>query len=245
MTRNGKIARLPKSVREKLNRRLDDGELGKQLVVWLNGLPEVQDILEVEFGSRPITEQNLSEWKKGGYEDWRRAQEAVDFATGLSEEAQDIEDAAGGQAMIDRVASIVSVNLGRVLRDLSGKASRSARARRELLEIAAVLVQLRRSHHSAERLQMKRVWHERELEEARAKDLPLGERLKRAIQQKEMDPLHDMAFAWKREQLIRGWIEKLGPEHRDAFRRFANGEVAKPDIEADALKADDAKEPPP
>lgn len=44
MTRNGKIARLPREIREELNRRLDDGEQGVRLVEWLNGLPEVKRI---------------------------------------------------------------------------------------------------------------------------------------------------------------------------------------------------------
>ena len=37
--RNGKVARLPKVVREELNRRLEDGQLGRELLCWLNGLP--------------------------------------------------------------------------------------------------------------------------------------------------------------------------------------------------------------
>ena len=32
MTRNGKIARLPRLIRDELNRRLRDGELGKDVV---------------------------------------------------------------------------------------------------------------------------------------------------------------------------------------------------------------------
>lgn len=225
MTRNGKIARLPKTVRDQLNRRLLDGEQGKKLVAWLNGLPEVQDVLEVEFDSRPVTEQNLSEWKKGGYEEWCQAQDSIDFASALSEEAEEVEAAAGGQAMIDRVASIVSVSLGRVLRDLSGKASRSARARRELLEIANTLVSLRRSHQHAERLRMKRDWHDRELEAARAKDPTLSARMKEAMRRREMEPLQDMAHAWHREQLIRQWIQRLGAEQEERFRRFVEGGV--------------------
>ena len=35
MTRNGKIARLPREIRDELNRRLDDGGQGKDLVEWL------------------------------------------------------------------------------------------------------------------------------------------------------------------------------------------------------------------
>ena len=43
-TRRGKIARLPLAVREELNTRLRDGEEGKQLVLWLNGLPAILEM---------------------------------------------------------------------------------------------------------------------------------------------------------------------------------------------------------
>ena len=79
MTRNGKIARLPKTVQEELNRRLDNNEPGKRLVAWLNSRPEVQAVITAEFGGQPIREQNLSEWKKGGYPDWQRRQERRDL----------------------------------------------------------------------------------------------------------------------------------------------------------------------
>ena len=52
VTRNGKMARRPKAVREELNRRWSDGEPGRGLVVWLNGLPEVQHVVAGEFGGR-------------------------------------------------------------------------------------------------------------------------------------------------------------------------------------------------
>src|SRR6266436_6472801 len=42
MSHKGKIARLPLAIREQLNRRLQDGEIGRDLVVWLNSAPEVQ-----------------------------------------------------------------------------------------------------------------------------------------------------------------------------------------------------------
>ena len=40
MTGNGKIARLPRAIRDELNRRMDDGQTGKELLPWLNGLPK-------------------------------------------------------------------------------------------------------------------------------------------------------------------------------------------------------------
>src|SRR5260370_42103772 len=78
-TRTGKIARLPHAVRLELNRRLQNGEQGKKLAAWLNALPEVQAIVASEFGGKAIREQNLSEWKQGGYRDWQAQQEALEI----------------------------------------------------------------------------------------------------------------------------------------------------------------------
>src|SRR5260370_39668133 len=72
MTRTGKIARLPLGIREELNRRLQDGKVGKGLVVWLNSLPQARAVLAKQFGGRPINKENLSGWRLGGYVDWER-----------------------------------------------------------------------------------------------------------------------------------------------------------------------------
>ena len=69
-SRVGKIARLPYSIREQLNLKLHDGLPAKSILPWLNSLPEVKAILAVDFDNRPVTKQNLSEWKQGGHRDW-------------------------------------------------------------------------------------------------------------------------------------------------------------------------------
>jgi hypothetical protein len=69
-TRRGKIARLPLAIRQELNSRLRNGEPGKDLVLWLNGLPAVQEIMAAQFQGKPIAECNLSRWRAGGYADW-------------------------------------------------------------------------------------------------------------------------------------------------------------------------------
>lgn len=222
MTRRGKIARLPKRVRDELNRRLDDGEQGKKLVIWLNGLPELQDVLKEDVGGRPITEQNLSEWKKGGFEDWKRTQESLDFASALSEEAAQIEQAASGEAMIDRLATVLTLSLGRVLRQLEPAAASSGRARRELLGIAEVLVCLRKSQQSAERLRMRRAWHDRELEAACAKDpTPLDE-MKAAQFRSEMEPFRILSHELKRQRLLSYFQKAFGMEDDELLREFVN-----------------------
>ena len=74
-TRHGKIARLPLAIREQLNRRLQNGELSPALLPWLNQLPEVNSVLTEFFAGQPISRQNLSEWRQGGYRDWLKCQE--------------------------------------------------------------------------------------------------------------------------------------------------------------------------
>ena len=53
-TPNGKIGRLPHTIRDQLNRRFQNHEQGKTILPWLNQLPEVKTLLAAEFDSRPI-----------------------------------------------------------------------------------------------------------------------------------------------------------------------------------------------
>ena len=43
--------------------------------------------MAAEFDGKPIREQNLSEWKQGGYRDWMAQQEALEMAERLGENA--------------------------------------------------------------------------------------------------------------------------------------------------------------
>jgi len=96
MTRVGKIARLPREIRGQLNRRLRDGETGRKLVDWLNSLTEVQSLLAAEFDGRAISEQNLSEWKQGGYAEWLIQQEALAQVREMAADADELTEAADG-----------------------------------------------------------------------------------------------------------------------------------------------------
>jgi len=84
----GKIARLPREIREQVNRRLEDGEPGNRLVAWLNELPAVRALLAAEFGGGVIKEQNLTNWKQGGYRDWRMEREVAALGVGSAEEEE-------------------------------------------------------------------------------------------------------------------------------------------------------------
>jgi hypothetical protein len=66
----GKIGHLPKAFQEQVNRRLEQGERARTLVAWLNTQPEVQTVLAAVFAGKTIREQNLSAWRKHGYQKW-------------------------------------------------------------------------------------------------------------------------------------------------------------------------------
>jgi hypothetical protein len=67
---NGKIGRLPAHILEELHTRLRSGEPHVRLVVWLNGLPEVQAVLAEHFQGSSIRRQNLEEWKQRNHSAW-------------------------------------------------------------------------------------------------------------------------------------------------------------------------------
>ena len=69
-TGNGKIANLPEHLRDELNRRINHGDEGKELVDWLNAQPETVEVVNRHFDGKPISEQNLSLWRTHGYLRW-------------------------------------------------------------------------------------------------------------------------------------------------------------------------------
>jgi hypothetical protein len=91
--RTGKIARLPGAIRHELSRRLHNGALGRELVPWLNALPEVHSVLAVRFAGRPITEDNISAWRSGGHQDWLREEERRIRVTDLAAEFPELDPA--------------------------------------------------------------------------------------------------------------------------------------------------------
>lgn len=100
----GKIDTLPAATRDALNKRLEDGQTGSVILPWLNSLPEVKAHLKAEFDGVEISEQNLSNWRNGGYRKWldrreknHRARDLAEYARALGKDAADVF--AGGAAV--------------------------------------------------------------------------------------------------------------------------------------------------
>jgi hypothetical protein len=167
MTHNGKIGKLPIAVREELNRRLDNGGQGRQLLEWLNSLPEVQAVVATEFDGKPIRKQNLSEWRNGGYAHWLQQQEVLDMARQLSADTGELQPI-GAQPLTDQMAVWLTARYLLAIRKLAGKNPDGEPDLKVLREFCHDVVALRRGDHSAARLKIEHERLEREREETEA-----------------------------------------------------------------------------
>ena len=164
MTRNGKIARLPRDIREQLNRRLQDNEPGGTLLPWLNALPAVQAVLAREFGGVAISKQNLSEWRTGGFAEWQARQEALAQARELAADARELETAAEGR-LTDHLATALAARYACALSGWNGAPTEEFRHQlRALRGLCQDIVELRRGDHSGARLRMEQERLDRERE---------------------------------------------------------------------------------
>ena len=158
ITRIGKIARLPKHIRDELGRRIENGEQGKKLVEWLNGLSDVKEVLKDQFEGRPVSEQNLSEWKQGGYRDWLRHQETRGFVQRLREEAGELKAYYEEDEWFTEVdtsedlAVVLGAELACAADALLKETEDPPERWRRLRELLHELGQLRRHNHRAARL---------------------------------------------------------------------------------------------
>jgi len=192
MTRNGKIARLPREVREEVNRRLRDGEPGPKLLAWLNALPAARALLAAEFGGREVSEQNLSEWKQGGYCDWLRHQDELALARELATDAAELKRSSR-TVLSDVAAPLVTAKYLRMLQELNSE--KPATDWRRLRQLCNDLVALRQGDHSVERLRLEQRQvevAERTLDLKQASAVEMG--LKAMIEQLQGHPDAVQAF---------------------------------------------------
>jgi hypothetical protein len=130
-----------------------NAEKAKPLVQWLNSLPEVQAVLAAEFGSEPILEQNLSQYRKRGYRDWLIQQEALEEVRRLVREPAGFERAPPGK-LSDRFASFLLSRYALASARLRQRGADPEKEWRLLREICQDFVALRRGGLEAEWLRL-------------------------------------------------------------------------------------------
>ncbi len=200
MTRNGKIARLPEEIRTQLNTRLSDGEEGATLLDWLNALPQVQASLKENFDGVPISKQNLSEWRQGGFREWEMRQELLGHARQLRETSNEMEEALDIASLPGAMAALLAARYAAVLNAWDGEPDE---------KIEAKLCLLRRLNQDIALLQktiQRDVDRKREMEESEA------EEYRRDIEEMKQKTLKMMLYAGpEREALAAAIGGKHGP----------------------------------
>jgi hypothetical protein len=129
--RKGKIGRMPHAIRAEVCERLHNGETAGKILRWLNALPEVLRVLDEHFHEEPVTPQNVSEWRKGGYQDWLRKRDEIDRVKELATFSLKLGEAAGG-SISDGSAAILG---GRIMTEIEAAAGFSP----DLVEAVALL----------------------------------------------------------------------------------------------------------
>lgn len=149
MSRKGKIARLPSAIRDEVNRRLLEGQSGSKILPWLNSLPEAKAVLDEDFEGLLVTDQNLSEWRKGGFAEWLARREKLEATKELSQFAANVAKAGNG-SLSEGAAAILA---GKLLELLEGLGDEKPTA--ETLDaLTLALSRLRAGDHNAEKLRL-------------------------------------------------------------------------------------------
>ncbi|MGB7748602.1 MAG: type IIL restriction-modification enzyme MmeI [Verrucomicrobiia bacterium] len=176
------VLALPKSIRDELGHRIEDGEQGKELVKWLNGLSGVQRVLKEQFGERPITEQNLSEWKQTGHPEWLRHQKACEKLRWLTERTDDLENEADGMEISDRLGSILAAELASLVEKLLEENTDPKERWRLVQEVLREFRYFRHEGNNSQRNQLQRQRWEREVERQDEEDLKREEKERKSRQ---------------------------------------------------------------
>ena len=153
-TPSGKISRLPHPIREQINVRLRNREPGKPIVAWLNSTSEVKAVLAVQFGGRPISERNLSEWKKRNHPAWLLQQAALDQTAHFLADSRQLAQAGQG-ALTDHLAAFVASRYALAVRQLEDEVNESEHWRL-LRNLCQDVAGLRHGDQEAERLRLER-----------------------------------------------------------------------------------------
>jgi hypothetical protein len=95
MVPRGKIGRLPEPIRAQVNQRLRDGQPAAEILPWLNAQPQVRKILDQQFNGEPVNDQNLTNWRLGGYADWLRREDKNERLKLLAEHCRQAAESGG------------------------------------------------------------------------------------------------------------------------------------------------------
>ena len=145
-TRVGKIAQLPKEIRDQLNQRLQNGKQGPEILSWLNKLPQTEELLAEKFNHQPITRANLSDWRHGGFQDWLRLQAREERIQRISESGGSLKAREGTGDLFENFARMIVAELAADLESLD-EATNPRERWQCLRELSRELVRLQNGYN--------------------------------------------------------------------------------------------------
>jgi hypothetical protein len=104
--RTGKVARLPKQVRDRISQMLHDGRT----------YPKILEAIGDD--ARHLTEMNISSWKKGGYQDWLRENKENDLLRLKYDLALKLVNGKEGDKIHQATVQVAAANMIHLLVDL-------------------------------------------------------------------------------------------------------------------------------
>lgn len=117
MARTGKIARLPKSLRDQVNLALRDGATASRVIELLTaakaGGATNGDGSEIDLPN----DQNITNWREGGYAEWCKEQERLDDMRIKREFAMDVVKQNEGGKIHEAGLNLAASQIFEVLQD--------------------------------------------------------------------------------------------------------------------------------
>jgi hypothetical protein len=111
--RRGKVAHLPKDLRDQVNARLENGESYQTIARWL-----------ARVGHPGFNKQNVQAWKDGGHQDWLRERERKQEARDLRKWAAALAARKNPTILADALSNFAGAKLHRLLCSLDLEALR-------------------------------------------------------------------------------------------------------------------------
>jgi hypothetical protein len=126
-------------------------------------MPEVKAVLAQYFNSRPIKQQNVSEWKLGGYRDWLHHRQILEQQRELAADAKDLSDVAKGMA--DSLHGILTLNYADLIMNGDKETPEEfEKKRKELSLVSQDISRMHRCHINTRRVEVQEARLERDEE---------------------------------------------------------------------------------
>jgi hypothetical protein len=162
----------------------------REPVMATRNLADVQAVLKATFGGTPINEQNLTNWRQGGFARWQQHREVMEFVRTLAEESDGLGDAAGKISLADRLAEHVAVALAQQLRAAEALPDGPEKTR-TVMEVSRELARLRWSNQGHQRLRM--TTEDREAEQEKTREEAMKALVEEDMREVEHETLEKMA----------------------------------------------------